>query len=563
MSNQGMDSASARGARRTGSIGRKVALAIAVAVVAGFAMMIWMDTAAQDRTLKQNVGRSQAVVTELLTTQMAAAVNFKQIASIQKSYDHLASSEEIDMASIRVLDAKETALAEYNSTRFASFDFTRIEAEAQPLAFLKAGQGTQAYGSAGHTIIVAPVLFGPAADRVGTLQIAFSNEAVVRESKALATNAIIAASVIVASVVGLLLFLLRWLVSQPVRALCGTMLSLAGGDTEVVIPNAGRNDELGEMGSVVDVFRRNAIQLREVATEREAAERISREEKQRAMLLLASEFEERIQGLVDTISGSTDIVASAAEEMTTIAGQTNGRSKVVADASQEASHSVTAVAAGLEELTSTITEINRQVGVSAKVAQQGADQVVRTNVTVQGLATAAEEIGAIVQMIGDIAEQTNLLALNATIEAARAGDAGKGFAVVASEVKSLANQTAQATQRIVGQISAIQTSTGDAIAAIQLVTDIIKEFNDIVMMISTSTEEQGKATQEIAINVQQAARNSQQVSGNIHGIADEVRTTQQSAEEMRGSSLTLSQQASRLKSEVQRFLQDVRSRSAA
>jgi len=166
-------------------------------------------------------------------------------------------------------------------------------------------------------------------------------------------------------------------------------------------------------------------------------------------------------------------------------------------------------------------------------------------------------------MIGDIAEQTNLLALNATIEAARAGDAGKGFAVVASEVKSLANQTAQATQRIVGQISAIQTSTGDAIAAIQLVTDIIKEFNDIVMMISTSTEEQGKATQEIAINVQQAARNSQQVSGNIHGIADEVRTTQQSAEEMRGSSLTLSQQASRLKSEVQRFLQDVRSRSAA
>jgi len=234
--------------------------------------------------------------------------------------------------------------------------------DAQPLAFLKAGQGTQAYGSAGHTIIVAPVLFGPAADRVGTLQIAFSNDAVVRESKALATNAIIAASVIVASVVGLLLFLLRWLVSQPVRALCGTMLSLAGGDTEVVIPNAGRDDELGEMGSVVDVFRRNAIQLREVATEREAAERISREEKQRAMLLLASEFEERIQGLVDTISGSTDIVASAAEEMTTIAGQTNGRSKVVADASQEASHSVTAVAAGLEELTSTITEINLRWG---------------------------------------------------------------------------------------------------------------------------------------------------------------------------------------------------------
>ena len=132
---------------------------------------------------------------------------------------------------------------------------------------------------------------------------------------------------------------------------------------------------------------------------------------------------------------------------------------------------------------------------------------------------AAQKIGEVVEMITDIAEQTNLLALNATIEAARAGDAGKGFAVVASEVKNLANQTAKATDEIGSQIGEIQSATSDAVAAIQSITKVIEEINNISSGISAAVEEQSAATQEIARNVEQAASGTQEVNSNIAGVS--------------------------------------------
>ncbi len=172
------------------------------------------------------------------------------------------------------------------------------------------------------------------------------------------------------------------------------------------------------------------------------------------------------------------------------------------------------VAAAAEELSSSISEISRQVGQSAEIGRKAVDEARHTNDDVQGLADAAQKIGDVVSLITDIAGQTNLLALNATIEAARAGDAGKGFAVVASEVKSLATQTAKATEEIATQIAGMQEATTSAVEAIKR----IGEIDEIATSIASAVEQQGAATQEISRNAQQAAAGTQEVNGNIGGL---------------------------------------------
>ena len=163
-----------------------------------------------------------------------------------------------------------------------------------------------------------------------------------------------------------------------------------------------------------------------------------------------------------------------------------------------------------------------------------------------------------VQLITDIASQTNLLALNATIEAARAGDAGKGFAVVASEVKNLANETAKATEEITGQITGIQHATRDAVTAIQSIGQTIGRINEIATTIASAVEEQGAATQEIARNVQQAAAGTSEVSSNITGVTQAAGETGAAASQVLSSSGELGRQSTLLRSEVDRFLQQVR-----
>ncbi|HXP97771.1 MAG TPA: methyl-accepting chemotaxis protein, partial [Telmatospirillum sp.] len=177
---------------------------------------------------------------------------------------------------------------------------------------------------------------------------------------------------------------------------------------------------------------------------------------------------------------------------------------------------------------------------------------------VQGLAEAAGKIGDVVRLINDIASQTNLLALNATIEAARAGDAGKGFAVVAGEVKSLANQTAKATEEISAQIVAVQNATKDAVAAIQGIGNTIARINEIASTIAAAVEEQGAATQEIARNVQQAAHSGLTLTTNISSVSSAANDTGQAAGEVTGAASSLSQQAEQMTSQVGAFLSKVR-----
>jgi methyl-accepting chemotaxis protein len=216
------------------------------------------------------------------------------------------------------------------------------------------------------------------------------------------------------------------------------------------------------------------------------------------------------------------------------------------------------VASATEEMTSSVNEISRQVQTSASIANDAVVQARKTNDSVAELSKAAARIGDVVELINTIAGQTNLLALNATIEAARAGDSGRGFAVVASEVKTLAQQTANATGEISQQIIGIQAATQDSVAAIREIGDTIGRMSEIASTIASAVAQQGAATQEISRNVQQAAHGTQQVSTNITDVERGASETGSASSQVLLAAQSLSRDSRRLKLEVGRFLDTVR-----
>mgnify|MGYP003642668377 CR=1 FL=1 len=274
---------------------------------------------------------------------------------------------------------------------------------------------------------------------------------------------------------------------------------------------------------------------------------------------MAENFENTVKAVVEAVSSSANQVQSAAQSMSATAEETSQQSATVAAASEEATSNVQTVASAAEELSSSIEEISRQVSQSTKISNDAVEEATKANEKVQGLAEAAQKIGEVVNLINDIASQTNLLALNATIEAARAGEAGKGFAVVASEVKSLATQTAKATEEIGAQIDQIQTATNDAVQAIQGINQTISEISEISTAIASAVEEQGAATREIAGNVQQAATGTQEVSSNIVGVSQAAEQSGATATEVLQVATNLSEQADTLSRHVDEFLEQVKS----
>ncbi|MBL4719777.1 MAG: hypothetical protein JKY20_01420, partial [Alphaproteobacteria bacterium] len=225
---------------------------------------------------------------------------------------------------------------------------------------------------------------------------------------------------------------------------------------------------------------------------------------------------------------------------------------------EEAAVNVQTVAAASEELSSSISEISRQVSDSANVTLEAVEAAESTNVTMEGLSEAGAKIGEVVHLISDIASQTNLLALNATIEAARAGESGKGFAVVASEVKNLATQTAQATEEISNEISAMQEQTKNAVGAIDRITGVIGKINEITTSISSAVEEQSAATSEISRNAQEASGGTDEVTKNVAGVSDSTAATGEAATQVQAAASELSMQSETLKQEVESFLSKIR-----
>ena len=364
----------------------------------------------------------------------------------------------------------------------------------------------------------------------------------------------------VSTLVGSILFV--WLyvgrnILRRISNLQRSMQLLSSGDLESEVYQTHHQDEIGVMADSLQVFRESMIQSRALAADQDK-DRIAKGERASRMEARIVEFETTVRTALDSLSTAAGSMQSTAKTMSASADKSSALVTTVATAAEQTSANVQTVSSGTEELSSSIEEIGRQVVTSSEIARKAVEDAGATDATMQGLADNAARISVVVDLIQTIASQTNLLALNATIEAARAGDAGRGFAVVASEVKSLANQTAKATDEIRQQIGSMQTVTETAVSAIRNISSTIAEINEVTTAIAAAVEEQGAATREIARNIQHAASGTSEVSTNIVGVSSASAQAGTTASEVLTASDALRREADVLREEIDAFLSNIR-----
>ncbi|WP_439578030.1 methyl-accepting chemotaxis protein, partial [Elioraea sp.] len=369
---------------------------------------------------------------------------------------------------------------------------------------------------------------------------------------------VVATAISVLGGLGLGWWIGRSQIARPIELSVARLRTLSDGDTESPIYGEGRQDEVGDIAATMAVFRDNLIRTREMQEELKRKDEEARQERRRAAFEAATRFEGEVGAVVKGVAASATELEATATGMAAGAEETSRQATAVAAAAEQASANVQTVASAAEELSASIAEISRQVSESTRIASEAVSEASRTNTTVESLASSANRIGEVVRLINDIAGQTNLLALNATIEAARAGEAGKGFAVVASEVKNLASQTAKATEEIGGQIAAVQGETGKVVEAIRAIGGTIEKISGIAASIAAAVEQQGAATAEIARNVQQAAAGTGAVSANIGSVQDAASGSGAAAAQVQGAAAELSRGAETLRSQVERFLTEMK-----
>ena len=398
-------------------------------------------------------------------------------------------------------------------------------------------------------------MFSPEGKVVGILYAGVDKSRVNQVITELFTKIGIAVAIVLIVLTGLAIFFGRSL-TRPIPVLADVMEELASNHLETEVPYTDFSNEVGQIANSVLVFKKNAMERQTLSVRRDE-EQDKQQARQREIDRMIEDFRDEVRSVIVSVSDNSDQMASTAKALSGIAEGTSNQATSASVAFEEASENVATVASAAEELSASIEEIARQVATTTGVVEKAAGNAQRTNRQIGSLAEAAQKIGEVVNLIQDIAEQTNLLALNATIEAARAGEMGKGFAVVASEVKSLANQTAKATEEISTQISGVQSSTQEAVEAIAEITETMDEVNKYTASIAEAVSQQGVATGDISQNVQHAAAGTRSAAGNMSEVTSSIQETTTSASQMLDAAGDVSEQTKRLRLAVDSFLDNV------
>jgi methyl-accepting chemotaxis protein len=367
----------------------------------------------------------------------------------------------------------------------------------------------------------------------------------------------IAAGIAALLVLGMTMVIVRR-VTKPLKAVTETLTVLAEGRTDVEVRHADRHDEIGAIARTIGVFKNNRIERRQLEAERISAEKLAMEQRKAGLNQFVEDFRTKIGGIIERVLNSSGQFEKDAQQLSVTAHSTADMSDQSAEASRQASEHVRNAAAASNELSQSVVEISRRVRESNDVAAEAVKQANATDERMAELSAAGDRIGHVVKLITSIAEQTNLLALNATIEAARAGEAGRGFAVVAQEVKTLAGQTAKATDEISAHIVNMQRATKESVDAIKVISLTIELISEITTSISSAVEQQGTATQSIAQGVQAAASGTLDVADTIERVAKGAGETGTTSGQMLKSAQALSKVSIHLKDEVEKFLDSVR-----
>jgi len=345
--------------------------------------------------------------------------------------------------------------------------------------------------------------------------------------------------------------------SNALSHLAEVMRKVADGDTGVAIPFEKRSDEIGGMARALMVFRESIIERERLAAaaEQEARDRLRRAEKVEQSV---TAFGNAMDRALKTLHGASDAMRHASKALEADSHALTAQTQVAEKATGSASREVSSVAVATEQLSKSVDDVSRQALRSTEVANRAVQQSQHATTMMTELAREAERIGDVVELIRSIAGQTNLLALNATIEAARAGEAGRGFAVVASEVKSLAGQTAKATEEIVNKITSIQSASSDVSNAIGLIGGILSEMSSIAASVASAVEEQSSALGTISGNVNEAARSSTEGVTAIKDAESRAVSSRATAGDVARAATNISEEADALEGVVSTFLDEVR-----
>ncbi|MTI09140.1 cache domain-containing protein [Curvivirga aplysinae] len=336
-------------------------------------------------------------------------------------------------------------------------------------------------------------------------------------------------------------------ISDPISRVVDIMSELMHGNLAISTPEGHSRSEMGQMYGAVGQFKDSLVAQDHLQKEREQERAEAERSRAASLLSMANTIEEETKQVVAQVAERSEGMKDDTDKMYDSASKVDVNAQSVAAAAEESLRSAETVAAASEELSASIREIQRQVISQNEIASRSANEAIEVSEMVQQLNRGSQEIEEVVSLIMNIANQTNLLALNATIEAARAGEAGKGFAVVANEVKSLANQTASATEDITKRIGQMQHDTNACVKAMSNITGTVHELSDTASTIASAIDQQSSATQEISHSVNESTRASQEVADRITDVSHEAHSSSALAQEVNGVASSVLEDVERLR----------------